>query len=527
LTPDAVQVSSPSEAMESFNPNRKVLTGVVPGVEVGSVVEYAYEFDQYDPEDPRLFFPGYYFQGTEPVVLSRVKVQVPEDAKFNYVTRNFAEQTNRDPVVERRDGVVSYTWTVEDSPPLVQEPAMPPMRDVVPMMEGSVFESFEDVYALQRDLQSARIALTPEIRAKVEELTADAATVDDKLARIYHWVQANTRYISIKGSLGAGWSGHTAQETFENRYGDCTDKAVLFASMCDAIGVTSYPIILLTNTEGTGITEIPTMDANHCISEVVLEDGRSFYLDSTAQNFRYPYFRPDDHGGFALNAIRGDIKRIPVPPPSDNRRFSHLDVTLQPNGDVAVRTMNRYTGSIEAGIRGFWKQVREDNRALRMSEYVNSISPGAILEDFTLSDLGDLNKQLSMAINYQLPGHAIRSKDLMYLRVPTLERTFPEAALETRRFPIQYMTTEERILEVDIALPDQFRIKWMPPPLKITSPYLEYSGGYEESDGIIQFRQMFRRLKRIVPVEDYAEYRDHLRAIAAFTKNEIFVTEES
>ncbi|MBN2309188.1 MAG: transglutaminase domain-containing protein, partial [Candidatus Hydrogenedentes bacterium] len=394
-----------------------------------------------------------------------------------------------------------------------------------PMMEGSIFETFEDAYAFQRDLQSARMALTPAIQAHVDELVAGAADIDEKIARIYYWVQTNTRYVSIKGSLGAGWSGHTAQETFENRYGDCTDKGVLFATMCKAIGVESYPVIVRTNDAGTGVTEIPTIDGNHCINELIHPDGRRFYLDSTAQNYRYPYFRPDDHGVFAHNAIRGDTLQIPVPPPADNSRYSHLVVRLDANGDVFVQTRNRYTGPYEAGVRGFWKQVREDNRRQRMMEYVNSISPGAVLDDFTLSDLTDLSQQLTMSIDYALPGHAIRAKDLMYLRVPTLERTFTEAALETRRFPIQYYSTEERILEIDIHLPDGFQPEWMPEPLDIVSPYLEYHAAYEPGDGVIRLRETFRRLQRIVPVEDYPAYRDHLRAIAAFTKKEVFVTQ--
>ena len=526
LDASSVQIGSPSEELQFFNPNRKVLSGTIPGVEVGSVVEYAYEFEQYNPEDPRLFFPGYFFQGTEPVALSRVKVVVPKGVTFHYVARHFPDGLPEKPVITERGGEVAYTWVLEDVPPLVPEPSMPPERDVLPMMDGSIFASFDDAFGLQAGLQRPRMALTPEIDAKVKEITGGAETVDGQVARIYHWVQENTRYISIKGSLGSGWSGHTAQQTFENRYGDCTDKAVLFATMCEAIGVTAYPIILMTNDQGVGVTEIPTLDANHCISEVEFADGRRLYLDSTAQNFRYPYFRPDDHGAFAINAIRGDIQRIPVPPPEDNARFSHLDIELKPTGDVLVKTRNSYTGSYEAGVRGYWKRVREDEQHRRMSEYVNSISPGAVLEDFTLSDLTDLETPLTMTLDYVLHHHAIRAKDLLYMRVPTLERDYPEVALEARRFPIQYMTTQQKMLEADIALPKGYAVKWTPEPLEITTPYLEYRGEYRLEKGALRLRERFRRLKRIVPVEDYPAYRDALRAIAAFSKKEIFFRQE-
>jgi len=524
LTSDRLKVGSPSEALVFFNPNQKVLSGTIPGVDVGSIVEYSYEYEEYNPEDPRLFSPGFYFQGSEPVVLSRVKVVTPQDITLNYTTRNFTDTgKGLQPLVEQCDGTVSYTWQLEDMPPVVPEPMMPPTNDLVPMMESSIFKDWDEVFDLLGGLQQKRIRLTPEIEAKVAEITKGTDSIEDKLARIYHWIQENTRYISIKGSLGSGFSGHTAQETFDNRYGDCTDKAILFATMLEAIGVQSYPIIINTNDAGTAVTEIPVMSGNHCISEICLPD-RSFYLDTTAQNYRYPYFRADDHGVAAVNAIRGDLKMIPVPPPEDNHRISHLDITLESNGDAIVRTRNAYNGNTEAGVRGFWKRVREDNRKLMMTEYVNSISPGAILDDFTLSDLDDLNVPLTMTIDYTLAKHAIRAKDLMYLRIPTLERNYPEVALETRRYPIQYITTEQRDLEIDLALPAGFHAKWLPPPLEIANPYIEYRAAYEEHEGKILFRETFRRLQRIVPPENYAEYRDALRAIAAFSQQEVFLT---
>lgn len=526
LDPGALEVSSPSEEEAFFNPNRKMVSGVIPGVEIGSIIEYKYAWENYNPEDPRLFFPGFFFQGSEPVVLSRLAISVPEGTTFHFTTRKFGDAQKSEPDVATQDGRKTYTWALEQMPPIIPEPSMPPQRDIVPMVEGSVFKDYEDAFALQRQLQLARMKLTPEIEAKAKEITEGATTVDEKLAAIYHWVQENTRYISIKGSLGSGWSGHTAQETFDNRYGDCTDKAILFSTMTQALGITSYPVILMTNDQGTGITEIPTLDANHCITEVELNDGRRFYLDTTAQDFRYPYFRPDDHGAFAINAIRGDVQAIPVPPPEDNRRDSRMEVALTASGDVEVRTKNEYQGAIEAGVRGFWKTVREDTRGARMSEYVNSISPGAILTDFSMSELEDLNVPLSMTLDYDLPKHAVRARDLMYMQVPTLEEDYPEVSLDTRQHPIQYMTTEERILTVNISLPEGWRVKWTPAPLEITNPYLEYRAAYTDKGETLELKQTFRRLQRIVPPEDYTAYRDALRSIAQFTKQEVFFSEE-
>lgn len=525
LAPADMKVGSPSEEASFFNPTQKITSGLIPGVEVGSVVEYVYEYEAYNPEEPRLFSPGFYFQGSEPVVFSRMVVQVPENIKLNYTTRNFPDGMPTEPITETMDGTKTFTWVMQNMPPVTPEPMMSPEQDVVPGVEASIFTDDSEVYGLLRALQEARIKLTPQIQAKVDELVSGLNDVNRKIGRIYHWVQENTRYVSIKGSLSSGFSGHTAQETFENRYGDCTDKSILFCTMLKAIDVQAYPIIIMTNDAGQAVTEIPTMSGNHCITEVVA-NGKGFYLDSTSENYRYPYFRDDDHGVSACNAIRGDKKIIPVPPPQDNSRKSRLDMVLDKDGNVQVKTLNQYTGSIEAGVRGFWKQVREDNYKAMMSEYVNSISPGAMLEDFSLSNLHDLAVPLEMTMEYTLHNHAIRAKKLMYLRIPTLDREYREAALETRRYPIQYSSTEERILDADLRLPQGYSAKWLPEPLEITSPYLEYRAEYKERRGHVEFHETYRRLQRIVPAADYAAYRDALRSISEFSKKEIFLTEK-
>ena len=54
-----------------------------PDVEVGSLVEYAYEYRNYNPDLPDYFFPGYYFQGQEPYLDSLIDVRVPAGRRLN------------------------------------------------------------------------------------------------------------------------------------------------------------------------------------------------------------------------------------------------------------------------------------------------------------------------------------------------------------------------------------------------------------------------------------------------------------
>ena len=119
-------------------------------------------------------------------------VEIPDSLPFRHYTRHFPDPALSEPQVEREGKRVRYVWALRDMPPLVPEPQMPPQPDLTPRMEASIFSSFEEVYALQRDLQRSRMKLTPQIQAEVARITEGAETNDEKLARIYHWVQTKT-----------------------------------------------------------------------------------------------------------------------------------------------------------------------------------------------------------------------------------------------------------------------------------------------------------------------------------------------
>ena len=87
---------------------------------------------------------------------------------------------------------------------------MPPYGAVVPRVEASLFQNWEYIFDWLTRMQQRRIQVTPEIEQAVQEITAGAADLEEKVARIYHFIQRYIRYISIKGSIGSGWSGHEA-----------------------------------------------------------------------------------------------------------------------------------------------------------------------------------------------------------------------------------------------------------------------------------------------------------------------------
>jgi transglutaminase-like putative cysteine protease len=518
LDPLELKVAVPPEHELDVDPRLRVLSGRVPGVAVGSLVEIAREEEVYNPDVPDYFFPEFLFQASEPTLDAVFEVGMPAGRKLNWTTRRMPEAA-REPQRAARRGLDLYRWELRDLSPIESEPAMPDTYDISPRVACSPFFDWGDLFGRTARYYRERIETTPEVAALAKTIVGEAATDDARLAAIYHWVQQTINYLSVKSSLSSDWAGHPASETLKNGYGDCTDKAILLASLARAVGIQAYPVSLLTNDCGTATTDIPTPDANHCI-DLVLPGGQPRFLDCTSRYHRYPAFRADDHGVKAIVEMTGQILDIPVPPPAANLRESRQHIALAPDGSATVVERNAYAGETEADIRYAWEDVPPAERRETMQEFLQGRCAGALCTALTLSDIEALDQPMTMEIRYSVPHLATRRRDLYLVALPGFAREFPEAGLPTRQHPIERLTTEERRTTVEVAAPPGHAPVGLPQPIAIHGKHLWYEGRVEAAaDGrTITVRETLKYLTRRVPPEDYAAYRRHATAIAAWTR---------
>jgi len=527
LDPAEIKISKPAREMAFFG-RGKIKSFTLPDVGLGCLIEYIIEYDTFNPWDKHIYEAGFMFQDKDPVLYSKVAITIPADKELNYCYRNMTEQEAK-PEIIKGEGIVTYVWVMKDVPPIIEEPAMPSLADVVPRISTCLFKDWDYIFERGSKMLLPRMQVTPEIEELVAELTKDARTIEEKIAALYYFAQREIRYISIKGSISSGRGGHPAYETLQNKYGDCIDKAVLFSTMLKVIDVESYPISVRTNNEGTAIRDIPSLDCNHAFNEIHL-DGKIFYLDPVTRNYRYPYFAGMDHGITAVNEITGQVNFIKVPPPDHNLNAYKTELTVKANGDTQGKTIGDYTGDYEAGLRGYWERVPESQRKYGFQQMVNRLSPGARLIGFELTNLLDISQPFQLMYQYALPQCAVVAGDLMILGIPGLDYYCNEVALEERTYNLEYATSRQTKHDVTISIPDGYKVKYLPEAVKFEClPYASYEAVYQQSAdtaGTILFNDNFKRFERIVPVKDYAKYKKFLQQVSKSAKEKIFLVKE-
>jgi transglutaminase-like putative cysteine protease len=519
--PASVKVSEP--ARETFYFGRgKRLTYTIPDVKVGSIVDYTHQWEVFNPYDREMFFPSWSFAGEDPFVESTIEITIPRAKTLYYLAERMPPESEKPTEIWGKDSV-TYKWQLKNQPALIEEPYMPPASDVLPHLECSTFADFNYIkeWATQRILP--RMKITPELQSLVAEVTKNARTEEERIAALYHYAQQNIRYISIKGSIVSGICGHPAAETFKNKYGDCIDCAIFFATLLRIAGVEeAYPVWVNTNNSPRIPTKIVTLGGNHAITQIC-SGGKIFFLDPTANYYRYPAFRSDDHGIVALNPLTGTLYEVEPPDPSQEAENYEMEVSLSQNGDAEVKQKFTATGSAEAAYRSFFDRQNEERKLKYQQRLINSYSPGAKLVSYNTKNEKDLSMPFEWRCEFVLPSYATTAGDIIILRVPGLEYEFPEVALQERKYDIHYPTVSQITHSVTISLPESNKVRYVPEPVRLDSPYCSYEAKYTVGQNSVTFEDKFVLTKRIVPVADYAAHKEILRKIASYSRQRVFL----
>lgn len=522
LSPDQIKISKGTSGSVYFDQYQE-LSFTIPEAAIGGLIDYCYEIEEFNPFDRNLFQGRFYFQGSQPVGESVLRVSVPHEKALHFIANNIASGSGEPEKTEAVDSII-YTWKFTDLAPVISEPSMPAYRDIVPGVYYSLHKDFTYVHEKLRPMFEKRFQLTEAVKEKVNELIEGASNVHEKIARLYQFCQKEIRYISIKGNLASNQVGHPAEETLKNRYGDCTDKGMLLATMLKHIGVEAYPVGVRTNDAGRAVREIAIFDDNHCITEVHL-DGRIFYLDSTATDYRYPYFRSDDHEAVADNTMLGTLKQVPLPPPEDNAVHITRKIELSADGTTRIDFESTQNGSSESSFRSAARNLKAEEYEKQIREQVSALTADYVLELATHTDPLDFNTQFNARSAYTLNRFATKSGRYMIFAIPFFEMSFSEVSLEKRRYNIEYSTSRLRTDQVEIKIPASFSVKYLPPALRIQSPYVEFEIIYDQQGSNINIKRKLAFPRRIVPVADYQSYKQDLEKIAHASKQKIFLEE--
>ncbi|RKN80260.1 DUF3857 domain-containing protein [Ulvibacterium marinum] len=286
-----------------------------------SITDLSYRMRIKDPH----FIPPFIFWSKTPIVEARVSVSFPNHVKvafhelnLNTIDVNFKE--------ESEDGITTYSWILNEVPEVDRYYDFSPLYYIPQVIiyvhsykhRGetiSILKNTKDLYQWYRSLIS-RINEDEqeELRSITNALVQNSNTQEEKIKKIYYFVQDRINYIAFEDGLN-GFIPRDAIQIYRNKYGDCKDMANILNEMLRYAGIDSYLTWIGTRAKPYSYEEVPTpFTDNHMITTVVTPNKDTVYLDATAKYLAYGYPSPFIQGKEALIGISPftySIKKVP------------------------------------------------------------------------------------------------------------------------------------------------------------------------------------------------------------------------
>ena len=532
LDPSKIKTSKPQSEGGDFFVSGSVCTQyVMPNVQVGSIVDYETETETYNPFRKDFFFPTWGFQdGEGPVARSEISVTVPENTPFYYSVKNFAGLGDGKPAISTAGGKKTYAWALENVAPIVGEPSMPSYEDYAPFVRGSILQDWEPVFDWLLQLHKERSKASPELVKFTLDLVKDSRSEEEKAARIYHYVQKEIRYIAVKVGMASGWGGYDANLTWKRRYGCCIDKALLLTAMLSAAGIESSTVLINTNNMHEIDYSVPQIYFDHAITAAEI-GGRHVFLDSTNYDYRYPEIASFDYGVHVMNIFAKKIDYIPVPEPKGNGSFYDYNMRLSTSGAAEVTEKMRYTGSREGALRSYYRSIKKEEQKQNFQGFAKNAAPSAELISYEVNNAEKIEEPFSLELKYSVADYPQRAGNILIIKLPDFEIEqfrISEISLDKRRYPIEYDASMGRYQRYELAIPENFEVVSLPEKISISNKYASFSSDCSAGGKTsITCTVSWERPERVIPAQDYAQYKDFIEKAASYTKNQVFLRDLS
>lgn len=515
ITKKDIKVVTPAEFTEytSLYPGYKVMSINFPGIEIGSTIEYKYKIYTFKPLIENHFWDGFYFQSTEPFVLSRYELTIPKKINIRIFQKE-VELTKK----EEKFGNIRYIWEKKNVPPIIEEILMPPLSEIVPKVYVSTFKSWEEIGKWFYNVSKDERGKDEIIKETVEEIIKNRKTEEEKIISLYNYVCQNIRYVGLEMGIH-GYKPHSPYEVFKAKYGDCKDKANLLKKMLEIAGIKSY--IALVNTETKIEKEIPFPGQfNHAI--IVIPDKNSYiFLDPTTEVLKYPDIPPYQQGKFSLVCSeKGELVEIPVLPPERNFRERDIKAILNENGDLKGNVIITPKGIFEASLRNNFRYLKQIERERNLMRELNTILPGTKLISFEISGLESLENQLIEKYEFLTSQYGIKVSNKMIFQPVLIDKLtdLSIVSLDERKYPLRLGTNFIKEEKIEYTFPENFEIEAMPSNIELKENFGKFLLNIQKTEKGLIIRRSFEINKLEIQPEEYPQFKKFYKNVAFYDR---------
>ena len=441
------EMVDPSQMQSNiYNPNAKVINLGVPGLEVGDTIHYVSFRKTVKARMANTWADWQVFENTSPIKHLVYEVWEAKDKPIakkalldevkGSVTHSLRSQESKN----------VHRWEIRDIPRIYLEPDMPAYHTCVQRLLLSTVNSWEDISKWYWDISEPHLKSTPEMEAKVAEITKDITDDQAKIEAIFKFVSQEIRYLGITIEKDApGYEPHDVKLTFDNRHGVCRDKAALLVAMLRIANFEAFPVLIYSGPKKD--PEVPNPFFNHAVSAVRKKDGSYILMDSTDESTKRLFPSYLNNCSYIVATPEGDTLRVSdIIPSNENMMDISTTGTLSSRGKLNAVTELKFNGINDNAYRGYFARIDANQRKQFFETVFKKVVPGAVVTSLEVlpENMMDTATGLSAKVVFEAEDVLISNGQVNMFAEPRIGGNIGlvnfiigKTGLKERRFPMK------------------------------------------------------------------------------------------
>ena len=336
---------------------------------------------------------------------------------------------------------------------------------------------------------------------------------EEKIKKVYEYVQNNTRYISVQLGIG-GWQPISAEEVDRVKYGDCKGLTNYTKALLKSQGIESfYSVVHAGQTKLDMEKDFAIMQGNHVILNVP-NDDKDIWLECTSQKIPFGFLSDftDDRDVLVITPNGGQIKHTQSYLNNENLQKTIGVLELNDAGDI--------NANLE--IKTYGLQYDKHSRVVTMSAkdqndyytgYWKNIN--ALKLEEAIFDHDKENIHLTEKIKVSAQSYVTKIGDDLLFK--------PNAFNVSKYVPSRY-TDRKLSFEIDrgytdsddilIIIPQEFKMEKLPEIVKVESEFGIYEMSIQKINGLeLRYKRKIQLFNGLYGKDKYESYREFRRAI--------------
>jgi hypothetical protein len=465
---------------------------------------------------------------------AELKYLTPSSIDFKHKADNFNFVFNES---VNSKGLRQYVWGVENFLAVKKEPLSPRLDALVPKVllapvkfeyDGSVgdFTNWQTYGNWSYSLVKSRGALSSETVEKIKALTAGIESDREKVKAIYQFMQQKTRYVCISLGIG-GFQPMLASDVDKYSYGDCKALSNYTRTLLSVVGIQSYYTEIGADERQIRYPDFASADqTNHVILTVPLK-GDTIWLECTNpfNPFGYVGSANSNRKSLLVTPEGGKLIDMPYYTSEQNKQVTRMNVVVDQTGMIKGKLSVTAEG-LRYEDQGFITVRSEKDQ----KEFLlKSLSlPNLTISSFAIKNEGEQAPVSTLLVDFAASDYATMAGERMFVPLNVVDKMSMNFNPKRERLNdifIPYGITDEDGFE--FAIPEGYRIEFLPAPVNLVTPYGTYQMKCEVKEDKVIYTRKLLLVEGLIEKAKYQDFAQTMEKINSFDNAKLILIKKA